>query len=105
LRGDVALLPLGFKATLPRGFEAQIRMRSSWAFTRGLTVPNAPGTIDADFPDEWMVLVRASASGVTRIRHGDRVAQAVISQFQTVAWQEGTVQPVTDRAGGIGSTG
>jgi dUTP pyrophosphatase len=68
-------------------------------------VPNAPGTIDADFPDDWMVLVRASASGVTRIRHGDRVAQAVISQFQTVAWQEGTVQPVTDRAGGIGSTG
>ncbi len=49
--GEVALLPLGFKAILPSGFEAQIRMRSSWAFNRGLTLPNAPGTIDADYPE------------------------------------------------------
>lgn len=103
--GDVALLPLGFKATLPNGYEAQIRMRSSWAFKRGLTLPNAPGTIDADFPDEWMVMVRAGAPGTTVIQHGDRVAQAVISRYATADWEEGIVGQVTNRVGGIGSTG
>ncbi len=103
--GEVALLPLGFKAMLPNGFEAQIRMRSSWAFKRGLTLPNAPGTIDADYPDEWMVMIRAGAPGETAIRHGDRVAQAVMARYEAPLWQEGRVAPVGDRVGGFGSTG
>src|SRR5262245_38608836 len=51
-----AKVPLGFKARLPRGMEAQIRPRSGTTFKKGLIIPNAPGTIDADYPDEWMVL-------------------------------------------------
>jgi dUTPase len=56
--GITALIPLGFKARLPEGFEAQIRPRSGNSFKRNLMVSNSPGTIDADYPDEWMVLVR-----------------------------------------------
>src|SRR3954470_22191832 len=51
-----ALIPLGFKARLPVGIEAQIRPRSGTSFKRGRQIPNAPGTIDSDYPDEWMVI-------------------------------------------------
>jgi dUTP pyrophosphatase len=101
--GETALVPLGFKAQLPPGFEAQIRMRSSWAFKFGLTLPNAPGTIDADYPDEWMVMMRADRDAV--IKHGDRIAQAVIARFAAADWIEGSVGQTSDRAGGFGSTG
>src|SRR5690242_3329917 len=53
-RGAAALIPLGFKARLPDGIEAQIRPRSGTSFKKGLQIPNAPGTIDSDYPDEWM---------------------------------------------------
>src|SRR5688572_7937630 len=56
--GAMALVPLGFRARLPVGIEAQIRPRSGAAFKRGLHVANAPGTVDCDYPDEWMVPVR-----------------------------------------------
>src|SRR5215469_15903783 len=56
--GAMALIPLGFKARLPLGYEAQIRPRSGAAFKKGLGIPNAPGTVDSDFPDEWRVIVR-----------------------------------------------
>ena len=56
--GATALIPLGFKARLPFGIEGQVRPRSGTSFKKGLQIPNAPGTIDSDFPDEWMVLVR-----------------------------------------------
>jgi dUTP diphosphatase len=103
--GEMALLPLGFKARLPAGYEAQIRMRSSWAFRQGLLLPNAPGTIDADYPDEWMVMVLASRDGETSIVHGDRVAQAVLARYDVLPWVEGNVAATTDRVGGLGSTG
>ena len=103
--GEMALLPLGFKAALPPGYEAQIRMRSSWAYRRGLLLPNAPGTIDADYPDEWMVMVLASREGETVIVHGDRVAQVVLARFAALPWVAGSVATTTDRTGGLGSTG
>ena len=71
--GDRALVPTGFRARLPPGYEAQIRMRSSLAWKRGLTVPNAPGTVDADYPDQWFVLVLNSAARPITIEHGERV--------------------------------
>jgi dUTP pyrophosphatase len=80
-------------------------MRSSWAFSRGLTLPNAPGTIDADYPDEWMVMLKASDGREAVIRHGDRVAQAVLARYETLPWVEGQVGQATDRTGGFGSTG
>lgn len=103
--GEAALLPLGFKARLPRGLEAQIRIRSSWAFKGGLILPNAPGTIDADYPDEWMVLVQCTTSVPTVIRHADRIAQAVLARHEVADWIPGKVSTSTDRTGGFGSTG
>ena len=103
--GDVALVPLGFRARLPAGYEAQVRLRSSIAFRRGLILPNAPGTIDADYPEEWLVMVRnASAQGVT-IEHGERIAQIILHRYATLDWSTGVVTRSTDRSGGIGSTG
>lgn len=103
--GDRALVPTGFRARLPDGYEAQIRMRSSLAWRRGLTVPNAPGTVDADYPDEWFVLVLNSAPHPIRVEHGERIAQVVLHKYQVARWEEGPVAVSTDRAGGLGSTG
>lgn len=103
--GDRALVPTGFRARLPDGYEAQIRMRSSLAWKRGLTVPNAPGTVDADYPDEWFVLVLNSAPHPIRIEHGERIAQVVLHKYEVARWEEGPVSVSTDRAGGLGSTG
>ena len=102
---ELALIPLGFRARLPDGFEAQIRIRSSVALKKELTLPNAPGTIDADYPDEWHVMVRNSGSRPARIEHGERIAQVVLASYAIAEWRPGTVNRSTDRAGGLGSTG
>jgi len=102
---DVALVPLGFRARLPEGYEAQVRLRSSIAFRRGLMLPNAPGTIDADYPDEWLVMVRNVSSTRVIIEHGERIAQIILHRYATLAWSTGVVGRSTDRRGGIGSTG
>ena len=75
--GDVALVPTGFKASVPVGFEAQVRIRSSMAFKRGLFLPNAPGTIDADYPDEWLIMVKNDSAQSVVIEHGERLAQVI----------------------------
>lgn len=103
--GERALIPLGFKARLPDGYEAQIRPRSGTSFRKGLEIPNAPGTIDADFPDEWMVIVRNGTDRPMRIEHGERIAQAVLHRFEVLAWDAAVVRVSTDRSGGFGSTG
>lgn len=103
--GERALIPLGFKARLPEGYEAQIRPRSGASFKKGLEIPNAPGTIDADFPDEWMVIVRNGTASAMRITHGERIAQAVLQRFEVLEWTNGTVGVTTERGGGFGSTG
>jgi dUTP pyrophosphatase len=103
--GERALVPLGFRARLPEGTEAQLRIRSSSAFVKGLTMPNAPGTIDADYPDEWMVMIRNDSGAPARVEHGERIAQAVLASFVTPSWEPGAVTRTTDRAGGLGSTG
>lgn len=102
--GETALVPLGFRARLPPGTEAQLRIRSSVAFTRSLVLPNAPGTVDADYPDEWLVMLRNVGAVPATIRHGERIAQAVLARFETVTWEAGTVAATT-RLGGLGSTG
>ena len=103
--GDRALIPTGFRARLPDGYEAQIRMRSSLAWKRGLIVPNAPGTVDADYPDEWFVLVLNASPLAVTIEHGERIAQIVLNRYEVVPWREGAVGVSTDRVGGLGSTG
>lgn len=103
--GDIALVPTGFKARVPDGYEAQIRIRSSMAFRRGLVLPNAPGTIDSDYPDEWLVMVKNDSSRQVAIEHGERIAQAVLAKVEVLEWKEGMVGVSTDRKGGFGSTG
>lgn len=103
--GDVALIPLGFRARLPAGYEAQVRLRSSIAFRRGLILPNAPGTIDADYPDEWLVMVRNVSAQRITIEHGERLAQIILHRYAALDWSAGVVTRSTDRSGGIGSTG
>jgi len=103
--GAMALIPLGFKARLPNGFEAQIRPRSGAAFKKGLGIPNAPGTIDADFPDEWRVIVRNTTEHSVEIAHGERVAQMVLQRYEVLPFVAGQVGVSTERVGGFGSTG
>ena len=103
--GEMALVPLGFRTRMPHGIEAQIRPRSGQAFKRALTMPNAPGTVDADYAEEWMVIVRNDAPVPRRIVHGERIAQAVFARHLAIELREGMVQRSTDRAAGFGSTG
>ena len=103
--GEMALIPLGFRTRLPSGVEAQIRPRSGQAFKNALTVPNAPGTVDADYAEEWMVIVRNDAPAPRAIVHGERIAQVVFARFAELLLEEGSVTRTTERAGGFGSTG
>jgi dUTP pyrophosphatase len=104
--GMTALIPLGFKAKLPEGFEAQLRPRSGNSFKRNLMIPNSPATIDADYPDEWMVLVRnLSATEPLVIVHGERIAQLIVARYETPDFVDGSVSATTNRKGGLGSTG
>lgn len=103
--GVIALVPLGFRAQLPCGYEAQLRVRSSIAFRRGLVLPNAPGTIDADYPDEWLVMLKNDSGSTIVIEHGERIAQVVLNRFEVLEWMPGKVGLSTDRVGGVGSTG
>jgi dUTP pyrophosphatase len=103
--GEKALVPLGFKARLPAGYEAQIRPRSGTSVKTDLVIANAPGTVDADYPDEWCVPVKNGGTEPLVIRHGDRIAQMVLAKFEVLEFTAGVVERTTERAGGFGSTG
>src|SRR6056300_1433352 len=94
------------KLALPEGFEAQVRPRSGLAAKHGITVLNAPGTIDADYRGEiGVILVNLSNDDFT-IQPGERIAQLVLSQYQQIQWDEVETLPSTERGeGGFGSTG
>ena len=100
-----AAVPLAFKASLPIGIEAQLRLRSSLAFRRGLIMPNAPATIDSDYPGEWLVLVSNTTPLPVTIEHGERIAQIVFNRYERVEFTAGTVGVSSERTGGVGSTG
>ena len=102
--GEKALVPLGFRARLPDGFEAQIRPRSGTSVKTDLVIVNSPGTVDGDFPDEWCVPVRNGGAAALRIAHGDRIAQMVIARYESLDFAPGVVARSTDRRGGFGST-
>jgi dUTP pyrophosphatase len=91
---------------LPEGFEAQIRPRSGLAAKHGLSVLNAPGTIDADYRGEiGVILVNLSNEPFT-IQPGERIAQLVIAKYEQVRWNLQDTLDITERgAGGFGSTG
>lgn len=104
--GARALVPTGFAIALPPGFEAQIRPRSGLALKAGITIPNAPGTIDADYRGPVGVILANLGSAPFVIRRGDRIAQMVIAPVARGAFDEVDVLPDTARGdGGFGSTG
>lgn len=102
---DRAVIPLGFRATVPAGIEAQVRARSGTALKLGLILPNGPGTIDPDYIGEWGVLVLNASTAPIRITHGDRIAQLILARFEVLAFEPGVVVQTTERSGGFGSTG
>lgn len=101
-----ALVPTGIAIALPAGYEAQVRPRSGLALKQGLTILNAPGTIDADYRGEvGVILINLSDAPVT-VNRGDRIAQLVLAKVERLAWNEVTELPTTSRgSGGFGSTG
>ena len=106
LPGAHAMLPTGLALALPDGFEAQIRPRSGLAAKHGITVLNAPGTVDADYRGEIKVLLINHGSAPFSIRRGDRIAQMVVAPVSAVVLIETEALNVTERGeGGHGSTG
>lgn len=104
--GKRALIPTGLFMELPTGFEAQIRPRSGLAFRHGVTVLNSPGTIDADYRGELRVLLVNLGEEPFEVKHGERIAQMIISRHETAEWIEVSELNETARgAGGYGSTG
>ncbi len=104
--GDIALIPTGLAVAIPKGFEIQVRPRSGLAVKHGITVVNAPGTIDADYRGEVKVgLINLGRKGYT-INRGDRIAQLVLAPVARAAWQAVSALDATDRgSGGFGHTG
>jgi dUTP pyrophosphatase len=101
-----AQVPTGIAIALPKGFEAQVRPRSGLAARHGVTVLNAPGTVDADYRGEIQVILINFGAEPFLVTHGMRVAQLVVTAVSRVAWREETALGGTARgAGGFGSTG
>ncbi|MEM6440370.1 MAG: dUTP diphosphatase, partial [Pseudomonadota bacterium] len=104
--GARALIPTGLALEIPPGYEAQVRPRSGLALRKGLTVANAPGTIDSDYRGEVGVILINLGPEPAEIAHGDRVAQLVLAPVCRLAWVETDALSDTARgAGGFGSTG
>lgn len=100
------LVPTGLFIELPVGFEAQVRPRSGLAFKNGVTVLNAPGTIDADYRGEIKVLLVNLSQEDFEVKTGERIAQLIISSHERIQWQEAETLESTERgSGGFGHTG
>jgi len=104
--GARALVPTGLHIALPPGYEAQVRPRSGLALHHGLLLPNAPGTIDADYRGEVKVIVLNAGSEPFTLRRGDRIAQLVVAPVARAVFEETDSLADTARgAGGFGHTG
>ncbi len=106
LPGERILVPTGVYIELPIGYEAQIRPRSGLAINSGITMLNAPGTIDADFRGEIKVIAINHGKQPFIINSGDKIAQMVIAKHETIIWQNVEELGDSERMeGGFGSTG
>lgn len=104
--GGRALIPTGLAIALPKGYEAQVRPRSGLALKHGITLPNSPGTIDADYRGEVGVILANLGGEPFTVTRGMRIAQMVVAPVTTLAWREVETLPETARGtGGFGSTG
>lgn len=100
------LIPTGLYIELPLGYEAQLRPRSGLAFKHGISLPNSPATIDADYRGELKVALINLSNNDFEVRNGERIAQMVIAKHENVQWK--LVDKLTESnrgEGGFGSTG
>lgn len=104
--GERALVPSGLAIALPPGYEAQVRPRSGLALKHGISVVNAPGTIDADYRGEVGVILINLGREPYTVSRGSRIAQMVVARHARVAWQPSEELEESARgSGGFGSTG
>jgi len=104
--GERRLVPTGISVAIPEGFEGQIRPRSGLAIQKGIGIVNGPGTIDADYRGEIGILLINLGKEDFRIRHGERIAQMVISPVVRAILEEvDDLSPTGRQGGGFGHTG
>ena len=104
--GAFTMIPTGLTIALPEGYEAQIRPRSGLAAKHGITVLNAPGTVDADYRGEIKVLLINHGTAPFAVRRGERIAQMVVAPVSRVIFEERETLDATERGtDGHGSTG
>lgn len=101
-----AVVPTGLYLEIPAGFEVQVRPRSGLAAKKGITVLNAPGTIDADYRGEVCVILVNLSNEPFVIENGERIAQLVLASHEIMEWEEADALQESGRGcGGFGSTG
>ncbi len=104
--GEIRLVPTGLRVEIPHGYEMQVRPRSGLALKHGITVANAPGTVDSDYRGPLGVILVNIGTTAFTITHGERIAQAVIAPVVQARYEFAETLSVSDRAaGGFGSTG
>jgi dUTP pyrophosphatase len=113
--GETKVVPVGLKVAIPIGYEIQVRPRSGLSYKTPLRIANSPGTIDSGYRDEVGIIITNTSPRIEEslledaylINKGDRIAQLVLKQVETIEWEE--VDDITtvegDRGGGFGSTG
>ena len=105
LPGERTLIPTGVVVALPEGYEAEIRPRSGLALRHGVTLVNAPGTIDADYRGEVGIILINHGQAPFVVRRGDRIAQMVVHRVCRVVWAVcGALSPTERGDGGFGHT-
>jgi dUTP pyrophosphatase len=104
--GQRMSIPTGIAIALPTGFECQIRPRSGLAARHGISMVNSPGTVDEDYRGELQVILINLGDQPFSIERGSRIAQAVISRYERIEWDQVDLLTTSQRgAGGFGSTG
>lgn len=103
--GARTMVPTGVRIALPPGCEGQVRPRSGLALRHGVTVLNAPGTVDSDYRGEIAVILVNLGAEAVELPRGARIAQLVVGSVARVGWAEGPLESSARGAGGFGSTG
>ena len=103
--GERKVIPTGIKMAIPNEYEVQIRPRSGLALKHGITMPNAPGTIDSDYRNEVGVILQNLGEEPFVINKGDRIAQMVLAKHSVADFVKVDKLDETERTGGYGSTG
>lgn len=103
--GVPGLVSTGLSIELPPGFEAQIRPRSGLALRHGITLPNAPATIDPGYRGEIKVILLNLGTESYQIHAGDRIGQMIVARYEPIEWVETGLSESTRGAGGFGSSG